>query len=156
MGIESDMRKALAEVQAFPLRMTDNARKINNQFGISAQGQGQRNAPVGVTGRLRAQTLFVQNVTPNGIESEFGFGVPYGKYVHGVLKGGRWYMPKRHFVTFKTAPGLRRWAAQHGIDVSKRNGMYVGGGKPNPFLYKAVENVLPAWQNAIWKLKAGG
>ena len=55
-------------------------------------------------------------------ETTIGPGVDYAKYVEGYPQA-----PRRHFVSFKTAPGLLEWAMRHmgtiySVRISKNTG----------------------------------
>lgn len=133
------MDRARNFLAAFPANRTQEVRDFLNRYGIRIQGDAMRVAPVGVSGDLKNDVQF--QLTQHGeiVDAQLGFNVFYAKYVHGVQVGGRWIGPRRHFVSFRTAPSLERWARAKGIDTRRRNGLWVGGeDKARPFLYNAA------------------
>lgn len=114
------------------------------------------------TGRLRSSIYYKVIVTKEMIEGEVGTNVFYARFIefgtrpHGVStkhygirqwarrnkvdleKTGLWVGPpgqRKHFVPFDIAPGLKKWAEDHG--VLERKAFWVTG-KPKPFLYPAL------------------
>jgi hypothetical protein len=81
---------------------------------------------------LRGSITHRVRIKPGVINGEVGAGVDYAKYVEGWNKAGQHQPTKRHFVSFKTAPGLRKWAKRHGILTRTQSGKvkpaYLGGG----------------------------
>ena len=156
----------------FPIEKKGEALALLNRFGYLVQGIAVGKAPVGISGRLKNDIIFQVRDQGEKVEGQLGFSVFYAKYVHGVKVGGRWLGPKRHFVPFRVAPDLERWARLKGVsaggwknqwgnnwakksgrDISKMNGMWVGGqDKANPFLHEAAESQRSAMITAFKEL----
>lgn len=172
----SDNAKGLEEAKQFldrfPVEKKEEAAALLNRFGYRIQGIGVTKAPVGISGRLKNDINFQVVEKGDNLEGQLGFSVFYAKYVHGVKVGGKWVGPKRHFVPFSIAPDLARWARLKGVDtgswksqwgnnwaqksgrdLSKMNGMWVGGkDKANPFLHDAAESQRSAMMTAFKRL----
>ncbi len=69
-----------------------------------------------------------------------GVGVKYAKYVEGYPR-----FPRRHFVPFAVAPGLKLWLARHGVEVKEGSkGIMTGGAiSGTKFFEPAANEVLP-------------
>lgn len=110
----------------------------------TGRGQGGR-----ATGR-QADAICFDVRTRGGVsEARIGSGTKYGRFVEGFPKA-----PRKHYVPFKTAPGLRDWARHHGIIFTGKDGraraawrgkgMIVGGeSSTTPFLEPAVKAKAP-------------
>lgn len=74
------------------------------------------------SGRLANSYAHKIKTTGTVTETTIGPGAKHGKYVEGYPTA-----PRRHFVSFKTAPGLLEWAMRHmgtiySVRVSKNTG----------------------------------
>lgn len=107
---------------------------------LRIEAGGKEDAPV-FTGEMRSS--LTSEVTEQGNQiigtvSATGPGGKYAHFVHGWQEGGRWVGPKRHFVPFSVAPGLRLWlirkAGWDPAQVAKMRGIQVGGKPPKVFL----------------------
>jgi len=99
------------------------------------------------------------NIKDRGLAADIGPGVKYARFVEGYPTP-----PKRHFVPFDVAPGLREWLERHGVIAKskvktsffqnvmqflgifrgRRPGWMVGGPKSStPFMRPAAEEQLP-------------
>lgn len=133
------MTEAQEFLNVLPEEMRQKARDFINVWGFKIQGDAMRVAPVGVSGDLKNDVQFQITESEGFVEGQLGFNVFYAKYVHGVLVDNKWVGPKRHFVPFRIAPSLERWARVKGFNVDNMFGMWVGGkDKARPFLYEAA------------------
>jgi hypothetical protein len=105
-------------------------------FRTSAEGPGGRS-----DGHL-ANSIVVSGLrsTPTLISVRVGPGVAYARYVEGYPQA-----PRRHFLSFKTAPDLMRWLLKHNVDVPPNaKGWMVGGPRSvTPFMRPAADEIAP-------------
>lgn len=75
-----------------------------------------------------------------------GSGVKYAPYVEGYPKA-----PRRHYLSFATAPEFKVWLERHGVDVpdGAKGWMTGGEGATTPHLGPAANKVLPKAVNQI-------
>ena len=100
-------------------------------FRLEATAKKNASSKPGVdTGRLRSSITHEIRGQGDEILGIVGTNISYARFVE---EGTR-----RHFVPFSVAPGLARWAARKGIDVSGKKGMMVSG-KAQPFLGPAYD-----------------
>ena len=129
-------RRAVSAITKGMMHVKDKA-KNRLKWRTSKAGPGGR-----ATGALQQSIHDKTTAKPNAITGEVSTKLKYAQYVEGYPKP-----PRRHFVPFRVAPGLRSWAKRHNLPGrwwgQSSKGMIVGGPKSStPFLRPAFkENV---------------
>ncbi|MDI6872098.1 MAG: HK97 gp10 family phage protein [Bacillota bacterium] len=122
--------------------------KVIARACMRIEAEAKRRTPVGVSGNLRASIGHKVDQLPDGVEGRVGTRkLVYALFVHGWLEGGRWVGPRRHFVPFSVAPGLKRWlylkAHWDPERLERMKGIMVGGKPPTPFLIPLLAKYKP-------------
>ncbi len=111
------------------------------------EAEAKRRAPVGVSGLLRAMITSRITERQGGVEGRVGTNVGYAPFVHGWQEGGSWIGPRRHFVPFSVAPGLKLWLKRKAHwdpkKLERMKGIMVGGKPPTPFLIPLLAKYKP-------------
>jgi hypothetical protein len=127
--------------------MGPETRRVIAQMCMRIEADAKRQAPSGVSSRLRTSITHEVAGRGNTIEGRVGTNVEYAPFVHGELVGGQWKGPRRHFVPFSVAPGLKLWLKRKaGWDpkrLDKMKGIMVGGKPPQPFLIPLLAKYRP-------------
>ncbi len=113
---------------------------------LKIETEAKRGTPVD-TSRLRSSITSLVTEQQDGAEGRVGTNVSYAPWVHGWQEGGTWVGPRRHFVPFSVAPGLKRWLylkAHWDLEkLNKMKGIMVGGKPPTPFLVPLLAKYKP-------------
>lgn len=110
------------------------------------EAEAKRATPV-YTGRLRSAITSRITEQRGGVEGRVGTNVGYAPWVHGWYEGGEWVGPRRHFVPFSVAPGLKLWLKRKAHwdpkKLERMKGIMVGGKPPTPFLIPLLAKYKP-------------
>jgi len=129
-------RRAVAAITKGAIRMKQTA-KSKLVWRSSKAGPGGR-----ASGALERSIHDKTVGRPGLIVGTVSTNAEHAQFVEGIPKP-----PRRHFVPFSIAPGLRQWAKRHNVPArwwgAQAKGMMVGGPKSStPFM-------RPAWKERI-------